>query len=134
MFKRTANHGIDAIANAAGSTPDDAVALGSSISLYGPKRAPATAIGPSSPLAQTLASVTVTVGDELLPLLFVSAGQINAQLPSRLSEGQHTHVVRGTANLTPPASSRSSATLPDCFLNRSRDPRIGSPFTRTVQL
>ena len=49
--------------------------------------------GPASPLAQTLAGVTVTAGDELLPLLFVSPGQINAQLPSDLAEGDQTLTV-----------------------------------------
>jgi uncharacterized protein (TIGR03437 family) len=48
------------------------------------------ATGPDSPLVQTLAGVTVTVDDRLLPLLFVSPGQINAQLPSDLAEGVQT--------------------------------------------
>jgi uncharacterized protein (TIGR03437 family) len=84
---RVGSQGIDTIGNAAGETPETAVAPGSIISVYGPRLAPVVATGPDSPLAQTLAGVTVTVGDQLLPLLFVSPGQINAELPSGLAAG-----------------------------------------------
>ena len=93
VLKRTGNDGIDSITNAAGPDPEDAVAPGSIISIYGPKLAPGTATGPASPLAQTLEGVTVTVGDQLLPLLVVSPGQINAQLPSGLGIGEQTLTV-----------------------------------------
>jgi uncharacterized protein (TIGR03437 family) len=87
------NAGITAIRNGAGQTPEGAVAPGSIISIYGPNLAPWVQVGPASPLAQTLAGVTVTAGDELLPLLFVSPGQINAQLPSDLPDGDQTLTV-----------------------------------------
>ena len=90
---RTPNGGITAIRNGAGEASEAAVAPGSIISIYGPSLAPWVQVGPASPLAQTLAGVTVTAGDELLPLLFVSPGQINAQLPSDLSEGDQTLMV-----------------------------------------
>ena len=92
-LKRTANDGIDNITNAAGETPEAAVAPGSLIAIYGPKLALGAATGPASPLAQTLAGVTVTIGDQLLPLLFASPAQINAQLPSELAEGDYTLTV-----------------------------------------
>jgi uncharacterized protein (TIGR03437 family) len=90
---RASSDGIDAVSNAAGETTEAAVAPGSIVSIYGPRLAPATEIGPDSPLAQTLGGVTVTIGDRLLPLFFVSPGQINAQLPSDLSAGDQTLVV-----------------------------------------
>ena len=93
VLKRTGNDGIDSITNAAGPIPDDAVAPGSLISIFGPKLAQGTATGPSSPLAQTLEGVTVTIGDQLLPLVMVSPGQINAQLPSELAAGEQTLLV-----------------------------------------
>jgi len=93
MLKRSGNDGIDSIVNAAGSGPEDAVAPGSIISIFGPKLAPGTETGPPSPLTQTLDGVTVTVGDQLLPLLMVSPGQINAQLPSGLAVGDQTLTV-----------------------------------------
>jgi uncharacterized protein (TIGR03437 family) len=43
-----------------------------------------------NPLAQTIAGTTVTVNDLILPLLFVSPTQINAQLPSNLASGNYT--------------------------------------------
>ena len=82
-------NGIEAVGNAVGDTPEAAVAPGSLISIYGPRLAPVLQAGPDSPLAQTLAGVTVTVGNQMLPLVFVSPGQINAQLPSGLAEGEY---------------------------------------------
>jgi uncharacterized protein (TIGR03437 family) len=78
------------VGNAVGDTPEATVAPGSLISIYGQRLASALQVGPGSPLAQTLAGVTVTVGNQMLPLLFVSPGQINAQLPSELAEGAQT--------------------------------------------
>ncbi len=93
VLKRSGNDGIDSIVNAAGAVPEDAVAPGSIISIVGPKLAPATEAGPASPLAQTLEGVTVTVGDQMLPLVLVSPGLIHAQLPSNLPAGDQTLTV-----------------------------------------
>ena len=90
---KVAANGLDGILNAAGSTPEAAMAPGSLISVYGPHLASSLVVGPDSPLAQTLAGVTLTVGDQLLPLLFVSPGQINAQLSSGVQEGEQTLTV-----------------------------------------
>lgn len=84
------------IRNAAADTPDGSVAPGSIISIYGESLAPALESGPSSPLAQTIAEVVVTVGDRILPLFFVSPQQINAQVPSGLTDGDYTLTVRWT--------------------------------------
>jgi uncharacterized protein (TIGR03437 family) len=81
------------IQNAAGPTPDGTVAAGSIISIYGNSLAASLQVGPANPLAQTLANVTVTVNDQLLPLFFVSSQQINAQLPSSLPAGDYTLIV-----------------------------------------
>jgi uncharacterized protein (TIGR03437 family) len=82
------------VANAAAVTPQPAVAPGSIIAIYGASLALETEAGPLSPLAQTLAEVTVQVDDRLLPLFFVSPEQINALLPSDLAEGDHRLTVR----------------------------------------
>ena len=47
-------------------------------------------MGPVNPLAQTIAGTTVTVNESILPLMFVSPQQINAQLPSSLAAGNYT--------------------------------------------
>jgi uncharacterized protein (TIGR03437 family) len=51
-------------------------------------------VGPASPLAQTLADVTVSVASRALPLFLVSPEQINAQLLSDLPEGKQNMTVK----------------------------------------
>jgi uncharacterized protein (TIGR03437 family) len=85
------------VQNAAGNTPDGSVAPGSIISIYGNNLAAGLQIGPTSPLAQTIADVTVTLGDRILPLMFVSPGQINAQMFSDLADGDYILVAHRIA-------------------------------------
>lgn len=82
------------VRNAAGDTPVSAVAPGSIVSIYGANLAPRFEVGPSSPLAQTIAGATVFLGDRLLPLIYVSPDQINAVLPSDIAPGDYTLTVR----------------------------------------
>jgi uncharacterized protein (TIGR03437 family) len=78
------------VRNAAGDTPETAVAPGSIVSIFGTNLAPLTEVGPLDAMVQTLAGVAVSLGQRLLPLLFVSPEQINLQLPHDLEPGQHT--------------------------------------------
>lgn len=78
------------VRNIAGETPDGTVAPGSLIAIVGESLAAAQETGRVNPLAQTLAGVTVTIGERYLPLVSVSAQQIVAQLPSGLAEGGYT--------------------------------------------
>lgn len=82
------------VKNAAGDTPVDGVAAGSMISIYGASLATRSETGPASPLAQSLAGSVVLVGDRLLPLIYVSPEQINAQLPGDLPEGGYNLMVK----------------------------------------
>ena len=82
------------VRNAALGASADSVAAGSLISIFGANLAPALEIGPPNPLVQTLQSVTVRADDTFLPLVFVSPGQINAQLPAAIAEGTHKIIVR----------------------------------------
>ena len=66
------------------------MAPGSIISIYGESLAPRLEVSSRNPLAQTLADVVVTVSDRILPLLYVSPQQINAQVPSDLPDGQYS--------------------------------------------
>jgi len=84
------------IANAVGVTPSAAVAPGSLISIFGQSLAPVVQLGPANPLSQSIAGVSVTVNNMILPLLFVSPQQINAQLPSSLANGSYTLEVHNT--------------------------------------
>lgn len=82
------------VRNGAGETPVSAVAPGSIISVYGASLAPASEAGPLNPLTQTIAGVTVQVAGHILPLFFVSPGQINAQLPFDLPVGTQTLAIK----------------------------------------
>jgi uncharacterized protein (TIGR03437 family) len=81
------------VSNAAGATPGSTVGPGSLISITGQNLSTQTDLGPVNPLAQTIDGVTVTVNDYILPLLFVSPQQINAQVPFELSDGDYTLLV-----------------------------------------
>ncbi|HVO97167.1 MAG TPA: IPT/TIG domain-containing protein [Bryobacteraceae bacterium] len=84
------------IMSAAGATPDGTMAPGSEISIYGNNLAPTPQIASTNPLPQSLGDITVTIGNYLLPLLFVSPTQINAQLPVELVDGKYTLLVQQT--------------------------------------
>ena len=81
------------VINGAGSTPVNAVAPGSVISVFGANLASDVFLGPQGTMPQTLGGVTVRVGDSLLPLFFVSPSQINVQLPSSLAPGAQTMII-----------------------------------------
>jgi uncharacterized protein (TIGR03437 family) len=70
-----------AVQNSAGQTPVPGVAPGSIVSIFGLNLASATQAGPANPLSQTLLNITVTVGQQILPLYSVSPEQVNVQLP-----------------------------------------------------
>ncbi len=91
-----------ALNNGAGVTPQQTVAAGSVASIFGVNLASTTAIGPASPLVQTLAGTTVQIGTNLLPLYFASPAQINLQVPPDLAPGQQTLTVspQGMANVS----------------------------------
>jgi uncharacterized protein (TIGR03437 family) len=81
------------IVTAAGPNPGGTIGPGSVISIFGQNLAPSLQIGQTNPLAQAIGGVTVTVGNYLLPLMFVSPGQINAQVPVELTDGNYTLAV-----------------------------------------
>jgi uncharacterized protein (TIGR03437 family) len=101
--------------SAAGATPDGTVAPGSVITIYGTNLAPALQVGTSNPLPQSLGNITVTVGNYLLPLLFVSPSQINAQLPVELVDGAYTLLVSQTGQPDVSASLTVSRDAPAMF-------------------
>jgi uncharacterized protein (TIGR03437 family) len=81
------------VRNAAADLPEPGVA-GGLIAIYGGSLANVYEVGPSNPLPQTIGGTVVLVGDRLLPLIYVSPEQINAQLPSDLEPGQYKLTVR----------------------------------------
>ncbi len=85
-------------------TPSTAVAPGSIISIFGQSLASEVQVGPVNPLSQTLAGTSVTINSSILPLMFVSPQQINAQLPSNLPDGNYTLEIQ---NIGQPANFRN---------------------------
>jgi uncharacterized protein (TIGR03437 family) len=75
------------VGNAAGVTPVNAVAPGSIVSIFGANLATSTLLAPDGILPQTLGGLTARVGDRVLPLMFVSPQQINANLPDDIAPG-----------------------------------------------
>lgn len=76
------------VSNAAGTTPQPGIAPGGILSVFGVNLTNETVVAPDGMLPQTLGGLTVRVGERILPLLFVSPGQVNAQVPDDLSPGQ----------------------------------------------
>jgi uncharacterized protein (TIGR03437 family) len=103
------------IMSAAGATPDGTMAPGSVISIYGNSLAPALQIGATNPLPQSLGNITVTINNYILPLLFVSPTQINAQLPSELVDGNYTLLVHQTGQPDVTGSLTVSRDAPGMF-------------------
>jgi uncharacterized protein (TIGR03437 family) len=82
------------------------VAPGSLVSIYGSNLSTATVSGDTVPLSNLINNTSVTFNGISAPLLFVSAGQINAQLPWELLNPDATS---GTANIVVTNGSSSSA-------------------------
>jgi uncharacterized protein (TIGR03437 family) len=84
---------VRAVANAA-SFESSAVAPGSLVAVFGTNLSLATAVAQSLPLPISLDDVSVTFGGLPAPLLYVSSGQINAQVPAAVPMGAVPVIVR----------------------------------------
>ncbi len=83
-----------AVVNAASSTAGASVAPGSLASVFGTFTGVTTQAAASFPLSTTLNNVQVLIADKPVPLLFVSANQINVQVPNALVSSQQVVEVR----------------------------------------
>lgn len=102
------------VVNAASYSPK--VAPGSLFSIFGTSLATAQVNAPSVPLPVSLGGTSVTIGGKAAPLVFVSPGQINAQVPYEVQPGQSIPVVvtvNGTAS--PVANVTVIAAAPGIF-------------------
>ncbi|MEP7366001.1 MAG: IPT/TIG domain-containing protein [Acidobacteriota bacterium] len=79
------------VVNAASFMPK--VAPGALISIFGSDLATTTYSASSVPLPMELAGTSVKIGGKAAPLVFVSAGQINAQVPYEVAEGASVPVI-----------------------------------------
>lgn len=99
---------IAAVTNAASFAPD-AISTGALVSLFGSNLAPVTESAGSVPLPISLVDTSVTINGVVAPLLYVSATQINMQVPFEVAAGNATVVVR--------SGGRSSAPFPISVLH-----------------
>jgi uncharacterized protein (TIGR03437 family) len=99
----------------AASFAANALSPGSLFSIFGSALAPMSASAPSTPLPLTLADVSVTVNGIAAPLLYVSAQQINAQIPSTVQPGPASVVVRVSGSVSEQATATVTAAAPGIF-------------------
>jgi uncharacterized protein (TIGR03437 family) len=108
---RISNGGVVSLAAAARR-----VAPGAIFSIYGADLAPATATNTSVPLPRLLSGVQVLVNGAPVPLFFVSAGQINAQMPYALPPGPARVVVSRDGALSGDQTVEIAAAQPDILV------------------
>jgi len=92
-----------AVVNAASYVPDETPA-GSVFSIFGANLATGVGQATAVPLPTILRTTMVTVNGELAPLFYVSATQINAQLPEDIPPGVATIVVKNGSSTSNSAS------------------------------
>jgi hypothetical protein len=92
---------LSALVNAATLQPGR-IAPGSLITIFGSNLSPLTFSAAASPLPRSLAGVTLSIEGIPCPLLFVSPGQINAQVPFEATRGATLAVLE--APQMPPAA------------------------------
>jgi uncharacterized protein (TIGR03437 family) len=93
------------VINGASYIPAQAVAPGSLVAIYGSNLSTQTVSGDTVPLSNQINGTSVTINGITAPLLFVSNGQINAQLPWELLNPDAT---TGTANIVVTSGTTSS--------------------------
>jgi uncharacterized protein (TIGR03437 family) len=93
----------------------DAIAPGSLISIFGSGLAPAAASASGTPLPLSIGDVSVTINGIPAPVLFVSEGQINAQVPSEIAAGAASVVARVNGKLSAPKAITVKAAAPALF-------------------
>jgi uncharacterized protein (TIGR03437 family) len=107
---------IAAVTNAA-SFAADAISTGSLVSLFGSHLAPVTWSAGSTPLPLSLVDTSVTINGVVAPLLYVSANQINVQVPYEVPAGSATVAVRSGGLSSAPFTIAVLHAAPGLFFN-----------------
>jgi len=104
------------VVNAASFAPAPAaVAPGSLVSIFGVGLATATAGAPALPLPTSLSGTQVLMNGIAAPLIFVSPGQINAQVPWEISGGSISTQVVANGALSNTVTAASGPAAPGVF-------------------
>ena len=108
--------GEGAVVSAASFAPQVPVSPGNLISIFGTEMSEGTGSAESFPLTTQLGDTTVVLGGQTLPLLFASAGQINAQVPYGIAVNiEHQLVVQRGNSFTVPEPVTVAAAQPAIF-------------------
>jgi len=99
-----------------GASFNSAVAPGSLLSIFGSNLSKATVTAQQIPLPVSMADTSVLINGVRAPLLYVSPGQINAQVPSQTATGTATVAVETSGALTPSASITVTSAAPEIFI------------------
>lgn len=105
---------IGGVADAASFSPD-ALAPGCLISIFGSNLSPTTASATAVPLPLSINDVSVTINGIPAPLLYVSARQINAQIPYEVPAGPVSVMVRAQGAKSAPLGITLKTTAPALF-------------------
>ena len=101
------------ILNAASSLP--AIAPGALIAIFGSNLATSTAQFSAAPLPLSLGTTSVSINGTPAPLLYVSSGQVNAQVPYETKVGTAKLVVTSNGVPSPAVNFEVAAAGPGVF-------------------
>jgi uncharacterized protein (TIGR03437 family) len=99
-----------------GASFNASIAPGSLISIFGTNLARATVAASAIPLPVSMADTSVFVNGVRAPLLYVSNGQINAQVPVSTANGTATVTVVSSGAATPAGSFQVIPAAPEVFV------------------
>jgi uncharacterized protein (TIGR03437 family) len=108
------------IVNVASSLPS--IAPGSLIAIYGSNLAAADVPAAAAPLPTLLGGTSVAINGTAIPLLFVSPGQINAQVPFELKPGTAKLSIQFNGLQSAPMNFEVTATGPGVFTQIPANP------------
>jgi uncharacterized protein (TIGR03437 family) len=123
---------VGGLANAASFT--DSLAPGGILSIFGTQLAPATGSAPGLPLPTMMAGTTVTIGDYLAPLYYVSPTQLNVQIPYEVSPGSSITLRVTNNGLNVFSSLNLGATAPAIFTTNAQGTGQGAILNTSYQL
>ncbi|HTR38056.1 MAG TPA: hypothetical protein VMH80_19240 [Bryobacteraceae bacterium] len=106
---------VTAALNAATFAKDQPLVQGSLASIFGTNLAPSTVVASAVPLPFALHGVSVTIAGVAAPLLFVSSGQINLQIPWTLQTGSSDIVVTLNGSVSAAFSAMVGGLAPGIF-------------------
>ncbi len=106
-----AKPGIGGVVNAASFNPG--LAPGSLISIFGSNLSHGTVAAQQIPLPISMADTSVLINGAPAPLLYVSPGQINAQIPDQIATGTVTVAVETSGVVSAPVSVAVAVAAPE---------------------